>query len=906
MNADRDLHLLVLAIQKHVIDPCRLAQVLADWTPEELKDGVISFLVRQGTLSPDDLHRLELMTTQSDPHESAETASIPLGSLPVNADATTRGEPLSGSETVPFDSGSESCESNQNGEPFVPPQRFEILGLHETGGLGLIWRARDRVIGREVALKTLRPDRAGTEHARSRFVREAQVTGQLEHPSIVPLYDLSSSGNTPFYVMRFISGRTLSQVATDYHHRRKEGQVKPLDLVSLLDAFVGVCRAVAFAHRHEVLHRDLKGQNVVVGEFGEVFLLDWGLAKQVGEVGDLSGTAPSEGGDSGEDTAPGSAVGTPGYMAPEVARGAGSTKKSDIYGLGAVLYSLLTGRAPYSGSSVNQVLRKIITTDPSPIRSIHPEAPAALEAICKKAMARNPDDRYDSAEEVSTEVRRWLADEPVHAYPEPWGVRFARWARRRKTTVIAVAIFLTTAALVAALAAILLWQEEQRTAAAKELAEQNAELAQREQLRAEQNAQRAEDEQLLAEQNAELARTVSADALALVQAVEWVLASTESLHRFRKDLLDSGSRTFRDELARNPDDTTTVSQAADVFLYTANVFRLEGNDSTADALYQEAAELLNQLIAADPADPAPRLRLVNTLKDWAVLRSRTGPQAEANALYQQAMAALEPLRGPEDELPEVRRSLARILLNQSVSLELIGDQHAALNAARHATDLFAELVDLPLTGRHPYDPLMLARALTLSAARERDLGQIERAKDIHVQAVRAYDAVNKSTPYGMTQADVAWTVAVCRLERGKTWALDRDPRAWGALDAAVSAYEQLAAGFSWVIGYPSGLADALIIRADAKAAVGFPDARDDYDRARAVAERLVEQQPDVPRYRSLLGNSLIGLATTVRHDPERRDEFLRLAEEHLARAVLADPDAVDDRTALEKVRAARN
>ncbi|MEW4569771.1 serine/threonine-protein kinase [Tautonia sp. JC769] len=893
MNVDRDLRLFVLALQEHVLDPALLAEVIADWTPRGPGDGFISFLVDRGALTPEDLQRLESLPccTEAAAPDGRETTSVALSSVAPNPHATTEAAPLSGSETIPFDSGGgglRSSGSADRGGPFVPPRRYEIVELHETGGLGLIWRARDTVIGREVALKTLQPDRARTESARSRFVREAQVTGQLEHPSIVPLYDLSSNGDDPFYVMRFISGRTLSQVTAEYHRRRQEGQVGPLDLVGMLDAFVSVCRAVAFAHRRDVLHRDLKGQNVVVGEFGEVFLLDWGLAKHIGELVDPVGSAPIDGGTGSEETAPGSAVGTPGYMAPEVARGAGSTKQSDIYGLGAVLYSLLTGKAPYSGSSVNEVLHKILTTDPAAIRSVNPDAPPALEAICRKAMARTPDDRYDSAEEVATEVRRWLADEPVGAYAEPWGVRFARWARRKRTTVIAVVIFLVTAAVVAGLAAALLWQEERRTEAARGLAERNAILAQK--------------EQALADQNAELARKVSADALALVQAVEWVLASTEPLHRFRKDLLASGSRAFREQLARDPDDEDAIPRAAGVFLYAANVFRLEGDDATAGPLYREAVGLLDRMIAADPGDTEARLRLVDSLKDWAVLRTRTGPQGEARALYQRAKDALNPLQGPDDNPAEVRRSLARILLNQSVSLELVGDDNAALAAAREAADLFGALVAAPPGDRHPYDPLMLSRALTLVAARERDLGRVDRAKEIHVEAVRAFEEANRATPYGVTQADVAWTVALARLQRGRTWALDGDPRAWGALDAGVEAFEQLAAGFPWVIGYSTGLAEALLLRADAKAAVGLPDAFDDYDRARAVADRLVAEHPEVADDRRLLGKSLLGLARTTRDDPEARLDRLRRAEEHLEAALRLDPEVVEAQEALDAVR----
>ena len=135
------------------------------------------------------------------------------------------------------------------------------------GTFGQVWRARDAVVGREVALKTIRATWAGSAWARARFLREARITGRLEHPSIVPLYDLidPADGASPCYAMRFVAGRTLAEAAAEYHRRRKAGAVGPLDLAALLDAFLAVCRAVAFAHSRGVLHRDLKGQNVVLG-----------------------------------------------------------------------------------------------------------------------------------------------------------------------------------------------------------------------------------------------------------------------------------------------------------------------------------------------------------------------------------------------------------------------------------------------------------------------------------------------------------------------------------------------------------------------------------------------------------------------------------------------------------------
>src|SRR5262249_7800174 len=149
--------------------------------------------------------------------------------------------------------------------------------------------ARDSVLGREVALKELRADRVGDSRLRARFLQEARITGQLEHPSIVPLYDVlgetDETGNcdNPRYTMRFVAGRTLAEATRGFHRRRRDGQATALELGVLLDSFVAVCHAIAYAHSRKVLHRDIKGSNVILGDFGEVFVLDWGLAKVIGE-----------------------------------------------------------------------------------------------------------------------------------------------------------------------------------------------------------------------------------------------------------------------------------------------------------------------------------------------------------------------------------------------------------------------------------------------------------------------------------------------------------------------------------------------------------------------------------------------------------------------------------------------
>ena len=158
-------------------------------------------------------------------------------------------------------------------------ERYTLSHLYAKGGMGQVWLAHDAALGREIALKELRPDQAGNSEVCSRFLTEARVTAQLEHPGIVPVYELGET-EPPFYTMRFIKGGTLSQATRAYHKDRAAGTADPVGMVKLLGAFVGVCHALAYAHSRGVIHRDLKGHNIVMGDFGEVIVLDWGLAKR--------------------------------------------------------------------------------------------------------------------------------------------------------------------------------------------------------------------------------------------------------------------------------------------------------------------------------------------------------------------------------------------------------------------------------------------------------------------------------------------------------------------------------------------------------------------------------------------------------------------------------------------------
>ena len=331
-------------------------------------------------------------------------------------------------------------------------QRFRVLRPHAQGGLGAVFVALDGELNREVALKQILDHHADDPTSRTRFLIEAEITGGLEHPGIVPVYGLGHHGDgRPYYAMRFIRGDSLKEAIAAFHGDKSlehDPGKKSLALRKLLRRFVDVCNAIDYAHGRGVLHRDLKPGNVIVGKHGETLVVDWGLAKPMGhaEVGsqnDERALTPSSSSGSAE-TLPGSAIGTPAYMSPEQA--AGDLDRlgphSDVYSLGATLYCLLTGKAPFEGTDLGTVLRDVQKGAFPPPRQVDPSIDKALEAVCLKAMATRPEDRYATARTLADDIERWSADEPTSAWSEPYSVRARRWMRRNRTAVTAASVSL--------------------------------------------------------------------------------------------------------------------------------------------------------------------------------------------------------------------------------------------------------------------------------------------------------------------------------------------------------------------------------------------------------------------------------------------------------------------------------
>ncbi len=432
--ADRNLLFGVLALQMDFVSRDALIAAMQAWGLAKHRP-LGEILLEHGALTAERRHVLDLLTAErlKPPGGEPPRDSAAFAHRPTVRDTPWR-LPQPDPQTTVADTGHRSGAA---APPAAGGARFRVVRPHARGGLGVVSVARDTELGREVALKEIRADHADDPTSRGRFVREAEITGGLEHPGVVPVYGLGRHPDgRPYYAMRLIRGESLLQ-ALGQLHAGEPGYT----LRGLLGRFVAVCNAVAYAHSRGVLHRDLKPANVMLGPYGETLVVDWGLAKVVGratvdEVGGGEMTLRPQSGDSSE-TRAGSALGTPVFMSPEQARGEvdGLGPATDIYGLGATLYMLLTGRPPFQGRDNHDVLEQVRQGKWRPPRRVVRTVPRALDAVCRKAMALEPADRYGTALELAADVEHWLADEPVTAWREPFYVRGARWMRRHRTGV---------------------------------------------------------------------------------------------------------------------------------------------------------------------------------------------------------------------------------------------------------------------------------------------------------------------------------------------------------------------------------------------------------------------------------------------------------------------------------------
>jgi serine/threonine-protein kinase len=768
-----------------------------------------------------------------------------------------------------------------------PPPRFRSVRFLARGGLGEVYVAEDLELAREVVVKTILPEHAGKPSAKTRFVREARLTALLEHPGVVPVYGFGTDPDGGlYYAMRFIGGRSMRDEVRGFHARRRP-DFGSVAFRKLLGSFVSVCRTMAFAHARGVLHRDLKPANVMVGDYGETLVVDWGLAKLVGEA-DADEPAPppdarpappsrsarplpagSRSAGSGaaqrsvDVTEMGAVLGTPGYMSPEQCEGrnASLTAASDVYALGAMLYTLLTGKVPLEHLPPHSQLMYTVMGQVAPPRSIRPEAPAPLEAVCLKAMAVRPEARYPDARAVADDLERWLADEPVSAWREPWTVQAGRWVRRHRTTVGTVAGVAVMAA--AALAAGLVFAESQR----RVLDAKNVELE-----TARRSAEEQRDKARAAESDAAL-RLAQAEATVracreLADDPEFTRAGMQVARRRLLTIVVGG----REELAASAPDPEARLALAEARLQAALQSAALSTKPEAVQQYRRCVEELERLAAEHPGLAAVRVRLVEANGQLGGLLQQTGDRDGGLAALRSALSMADALVG-EDPSPRHVALAAAVRVNYAGVLAAGGDRRGAAAVYGEAVAAFERLarddpdavkVRVDLAGTRNNLGILLARSGDPDGA----LAQWRAARET-LEALAGRGRLDRELQNLLVACHTnAAAVLKDRREFGK---------AMDSLAAVQKIVHDLARENPDVTEYALNLARTTRSMGELALRFGRPrDAVETHRDAVAILVRLVKANPGVPEYRAELARTRHSLALALaRADPQAASgEFL--------------------------------
>jgi serine/threonine-protein kinase len=725
--ADRNLLFGILALQMDFISRDDLIRAMNAWALEKSKP-LGQILREQGALGSEEHALLEALTKKHlEKHANdAERSLAALSSVTSVrqdlqekvADPDVQASLACVTATPPPAGDDYATRTPTVGTPTSAGTRFRVLRPHARGGLGEVFVAEDQELGREVALKEIQGKHADHPDSRARFLLEAEVTGLLEHPGIVPVYGLGTyADGRPYYAMRFIQGDSLKEALERFHRSGGVGSTaeRTLEFRKLLGRFVDVCNAIAYAHSKGVLHRDLKPGNIMLGQYGETLVVDWGLAKPLAlpEVGSgrRRSSIVASLSDSATPTVMGQAIGTPQFMSPEQAAGQLDRlgPASDVYSLGATLYQILTGRPAFTDSDVGEVLRKVQRGDFPPPRQVKPAVPAALDAVCRKAMALRPSDRYPTARALADDVEHWLADEPVTAYRDPLLARLARWARRHRPLVAAAAALLVTAVAALAVSTVLISREQARTEAQRRLADANFQTALRavndmltevaeEQLvyepRMEEKRRRLLEEaehyyEAFLEQKGNDVALRKETALASKRVGD--IARLLSKRDQAATAYGSAIEQFKGLAAAHADDPDYRFHEAECYNFVGEVLR-PIDPARAEDNYRQAADLFEQLRAQFPDRPEYRKELANTRDNLGLLFHETRRLPESEKSFREAIALLEGLIQAGGDTRDSRHLLARVYLNLGPVLRAADRPAEAEKGYREGIRLQKELV----------------------------------------------------------------------------------------------------------------------------------------------------------------------------------------------------------------------
>jgi tetratricopeptide (TPR) repeat protein len=567
--------------------------------------------------------------------------------------------------------------------------RYEVERELARGGLGRVLIARDRRLNRTVALKELLD---GDSESRERFEREVRITARLHHPSIVSLFDVGAwPGGEPFYAMELVSGRALESLI--------RGATTLDERLAFLPNVLAVSEAVAYAHGVGVIHRDLKPANILIGEFGETQVIDWGLARDGRAVADERST-PSAGG-SGDATIAGTVLGTPSYMPPEQARGEPVDERADVYALGAILYHVLAGAPPFQRATAAETLAAVEAGPPEALAARQHGIARDLLTIVDKAMARDPRQRYATAAEFAEDLRRFTTGQLVRSHVYSFTTILRRFMRRNRAAVLVAVVMLAVLAVVGALGVRHIIRQRdvadrQRRAGEElvrytltELREQIERRGSIEQLRAvgaevEKYYQAILSSDPLLDDATAMQRSAGLEVLAFVRFEQGNAAEALALYR--------ASLALRQRLARLQTDATDWAEGLlTCHSWIGELLRIQGDLLGAWASQSEGLRAAEQLAARRPDEPTWQSWQGHFHGQMADIEHDQGNIDGSVASYRAALAIACAVAERDPGNARWQKELGISYSRLAYELRAAGELRAALAAGRAARDIAAQL-----------------------------------------------------------------------------------------------------------------------------------------------------------------------------------------------------------------------